>query len=1011
MKRRIMKDIRIASELPVIDGKDEENKESEENKVNTHDFDSISNEISLVHDFLRPNDFQDMSLVTASPQNMPLGDSRQKKHQKNYNRFQRHSPRVGMVLKVPLAASMFNNFRRIQNRFYELTERVHDELGLVDKYHLDWAYKPVAKLDSNVYREFSSSKTKKREQMVTLNSGRSRFPWLHSHSFGYITNSFEHGRLYECVGNAFAGGSHGEVWRARRRCDILPSGRIISSRSSHDNDCDSDRELVMKRLNVFDSVSLFEAGLREVYFGEFLSNNNDLGFTKYIDHFYRNETSLELWIVFENAGPSLRSIIYTAIASDGFVMFQQSSFWRRLRLGVYNQRSSSTRRSTSAAALITHDWNLQSERSSRKTRRTDPEGRALMREVLFQLLNATAFLHERGIVHRDIKPSNVLCKLQTSDGSDYRIDDSDVNIKSIRCVLGDFSSAWDEFSVQALYVGGLTSGEITEEYAPPEVLFGDEWIPFDHRRPESYDLWSIGVLALELLLGSPNVFSVDQRTTSVLTNRLKKEGANEESIRRALFLAALSQFCIHIPSDAKEGLFSLGGTPIVKNSCTIEDFHTALRARDPLGIGFDSSTEPLLRLIWSLLVWDPLGRISASDALEHEYFLRNANEDKQPQQGTIIDGALVPQMIDPRMTTEANSVHAFKCPKCGKTFTDWNSCHRHATSRKHAQFCDYERGILPSCLSSHTMLPAHPTSGYCDIQGRRPTIEDFHTVVLQLSHQFYGVFDGHNGNLASKYAASDLYTKLTSRFVKFNEPIREIGNWKVKLETEVIDAFNELHTDFLRVAARTPGGVMGKSGTTVTVLYVTKEFVLIANVGDSRAILSKGASYDPEATSATAIPLTVDHTPADNFERERVEKAGGFIKSEGGTSRVGGLLAITRSIGDAHIAEFLVRTPHVTVFTRQELRNQCKPEGRIVGDDSADDIPCFVVLASDGLWDVVSNEDAVNLVVHVLRQHDSENGISWEKGGAFQEAAQRLTHEAYIRGSTDNIGVCVVAIP
>lgn len=693
-------------------------------------------------------------------------------------------------------------------------------------------------------------------------------------------------------------------------------------------------------------------------------------------------------------------------------MFQQSSFWRRLRLGVYNQNLSS-RRSATAAALIPHNWKVQSEKKFEKARRADPEGRALMREVLYQLLNATAFLHERGIVHRDIKPSNVLCKLQTGEGIDYIIDESNVNIQSIRCVLGDFSSAWDEFSGQALYVEGLTSGEITEEYAPPEVLFGGEWIPFDHCRPESYDLWSIGVLALELLLGSPNVFSVDQRTTSVLTNRLKKEGANEETVRRALFLAALSQFCIHIPSDAKDGLFSLGGTPIVKTSCTIEDFQTALRARDPLGIGFDSSAEPLLRLIWSLLVWDPLGRISASDALRHEYF-RNTTTGKRSQKGYLIDGALVPQMIDPRMTAEINNVYAFKCPKCGKTFNDWNSCHRHATSRKHAKFCDYARGTLPSCLSSHSMLPAHPTSGYCDIQGRRPTIEDFHAVVLQLSHQFYGVFDGHNGNLASKYAASNMHTKLTSRFVQFHEPIQETTvDWKVKLEAEVIDAFNELHTDFLSVAARTPGGVMGKSGTTVTVLYVTNELVIIANVGDSRAILSKGASYDPEATSATAIPLTIDHTPADNLERKRVENAGGFIKSEGGTSRVGGLLAITRSIGDAHIAQFLVRTPHVTIFARQELRIQCKPEEqeRALGDVSADDIPCFIVLASDGLWDVVSNEDAINLVVHVLRQYDSESGISWEEGGAFQEAAQRLTHEAYIRGSTDNIGVCVVAIP
>lgn len=47
-----------------------------------------------------------------------------------------------------------------------------------------------------------------------------------------------------------------------------------------------------------------------------------------------------------------------------------------------------------------------------------------------------------------------------------------------------------------------------------------------------------------MLLGSPNVFSVDQRTTVVLTHKLRKEGASPEDIQRALYLAALSQVCI-----------------------------------------------------------------------------------------------------------------------------------------------------------------------------------------------------------------------------------------------------------------------------------------------------------------------------------------------------------------------------------------------------------------------------------------------------------------------------------
>ena len=107
---------------------------------------------------------------------------------------------------------------------------------------------------------------------------------------------------------------------------------------------------------------------------------------------------------------------------------------------------------------------------------------------------------------------------------------------------------------------------------------------------------------MELLLGTPNVFSVDQRTTTLLSNKMKKEGANEEDVQRALYLAALSQFCIYIPTDGANKNWPLReGDPlfkasIVKKTCTMNDFHSALRARDPLGIGFDRSMDPLLHL-------------------------------------------------------------------------------------------------------------------------------------------------------------------------------------------------------------------------------------------------------------------------------------------------------------------------------------------------------------------------------------------------------------------------------
>ena len=65
-------------------------------------------------------------------------------------------------------------------------------------------------------------------------------------------------------------------------------------------------------------------------------------------------------------------------------------------------------------------------------------------------------------------------------------------------------------------------------------------------------------------------------------------------------------------------------------------------------------------------------------------------------------------------------------------------------------------------------------------------------------------------------------------------------------------------------------------------------------------------------------------------------------------------------------------------------------------------LPCFIILASDGLWDVMSNQEAMNLAWQVVRENESST--------AYQEAAEVLTQEAYVRGSSDNIGVCIVEI-
>jgi serine/threonine protein phosphatase PrpC len=502
--------------------------------------------------------------------------------------------------------------------------------------------------------------------------------------------------------------------------------------------------------------------------------------------------------------------------------------------------------------------------------------------------------------------------------------------------------------------------------------------------------WSIGIVALELLLGTPNVFSVDQRTRAVLSLRMQKEGASAEDIERALYLAALSQFCIYNPSSEKAS-HPLQKIAMVKRSCTLNDFHKALRARDPLGLGFDSSADTLLHFIWQLLTFDPEERMTATEALRHPY-LRDFDSTGTGDLAPGDHNALESQMLDPRMDFNISEIHEFACPECGRTFGDWGSCQHHARARKHARFCTYDRSSLPTCLHAHSMLPAHPFSGYCDIQGRRSVIEDFHSIHLLPSWQFYGIFDGHLGNLASKYAASSLGEELANRLRDLDEQSRTNPQWKERVEKEVSDTFELIHDQFLNAVSLVPYGPTDQSGTTATALIWTPETVIITSLGDSRAVMPH---WKNDRAELSAIQLTSDHVASDSKEKELIESRGGRILSVNGIDRVEGKLVVTRSIGDLNLSA-ISQKPDVLSLQRDEIKDMC-------GNPPSDSL-CFVILASDGLWDVLTNMEAVDMVVEVLTH------TLWRESRGLQEAAERLTLEAYVRGSTDNIGVCVVAI-
>eukprot|EP00899_Mesostigma_viride_P020482 jgi/Mesvir1/28435/Mv15858-RA.2 len=129
-----------------------------------------------------------------------------------------------------------------------------------------------------------------------------------------------------------------------------------------------------------------------------------------------------------------------------------------------------------------------------------------------------------------------------------------------------------------------------------------------------------------------------------------------------------------------------------------------------------------------------------------------------------------------------------------------------------------------------------------------------------------------------------------------------------------------------------PPFASGCHGTTANVAIVGPRQLIVANCGDSRAVLCR---------SGTAVPLSLDHKPDRADEAARIAAAGGHVLYFNGY-RVLGVLAMSRAIGDVSLKPYVIPEPEVTVVDREE------------GDE-------FLILATDGLWDVVSNQEACDL--------------------------------------------------
>lgn len=219
---------------------------------------------------------------------------------------------------------------------------------------------------------------------------------------------------------------------------------------------------------------------------------------------------------------------------------------------------------------------------------------------------------------------------------------------------------------------------------------------------------------------------------------------------------------------------------------------------------------------------------------------------------------------------------------------------------------------------------------------------------------FAGVFDGHGGSYCSKTLASCLAMHVIRQ--------KEYAN---DLPTAIKKGFLLQNDAFCQLAAETELA----DGSTAVSAFIRNGKITVANVGDSRALLVR--------SDKSFHQLSTDHRPSNLKEKERIISRGGFFLHFNGIGRVNGILGVTRSFGDTILEELITAEPEIIEYD-------------IKANDS------FLVLASDGLWDVMKNKQVAD---HLCRHSKQLNR---------EELLKNLIDTAMRLGSRDNITVLLI---
>ncbi|OWZ12816.1 hypothetical protein PHMEG_00013958 [Phytophthora megakarya] len=296
--------------------------------------------------------------------------------------------------------------------------------------------------------------------------------------------------------------------------------------------------------------------------------------------------------------------------------------------------------------------------------------------------------------------------------------------------------------------------------------------------------------------------------------------------------------------------------------------------------------------------------------------------------------------------------------------------------------------------------------------GARKHMEDAHTIIQDLCieslsrlglhpQSYFAVYDGHGGEEASSFLGDVLHHNIIETFFMKKTELKPLidkspEELQSMITKRLIDAFERTDEEFLNESERP------QAGSTATTVFVAGKYMFVSNVGDSRTVMSRGGK---------AERLSNDHKPSRSDEAQRIRDTGGFVIH----GRIMGELAVSRAFGDAPFKTFDLPEPpkeEVDSKPRSEYDSQelpvnpndilkgplVIPTPEITVTELTEECE-FVMLASDGLYDVLKDQEAVDFMRQKIAQL-----------GDVQRAVEAIIeHAIFHQRSTDNV-TCVVVM-